>query len=133
MPGHVAGDTFVAPYNSLEAVERIVAERGAEVAAILVEPVAGNMGLVEPRPEFLPGLRKLADTCGALLIFDEVISGFRFNFSTYGAIVGVTPDLITLGKVIGGGLPLLRRATGQRCRGCALRPTVDLSGGNAFR
>jgi glutamate-1-semialdehyde 2,1-aminomutase len=106
VPGHVAGDTFVAPYNSLEAVERIVAERGAEVAAILVEPVAGNMGLVEPRPEFLPGLRKLADTCGALLIFDEVISGFRFNFSTYGAIVGVTPDLITLGKVIGGGLPL---------------------------
>ena len=106
IPGHIAGDTFVAPYNSLEAVGRLVAERGAEVAAILVEPVAGNMGLVEPRPEFLSGLRKLADSCGALLIFDEVISGFRFNFSTYGAIAGVTPDLVTLGKVIGGGLPL---------------------------
>ncbi len=106
IPRHVAADTFVAPYNSLEAVERIVAERGTEVAAIIVEPVAGNMGLVAPQPEFLPGLRMLTDRCGALLIFDEVISGFRFNLSTYGKLIGVCPDLVTLGKVIGGGLPL---------------------------
>ncbi len=106
IPGHVAADTFVVPYNSLESVERVVAERGPEVAAIIVEPVAGNMGLVTPQPGFLAGLRQLADRCGALLIFDEVINGFRFNFSTYGAIAGVTPDLVTLGKVIGGGLPL---------------------------
>lgn len=104
-PG-AAADTLVAPYNDLAAVQDVLdANRGA-VAAILVEPIAGNMGLVLPEPDFLPGLRRLADAAGALLIFDEVITGFRFGPTTYGRLCGVTPDLTTLGKIIGGGLPL---------------------------
>lgn len=106
VPRHVAEDTFVAPYNDLDAVKRILDEHGRDVAAILVEPVAANMGLVLPNPDFLSKLRHLADSCGALLIFDEVIDGFRFHRSTYSALCGVQPDLYTMGKVIGGGLPL---------------------------
>ncbi|HNX36217.1 MAG TPA: glutamate-1-semialdehyde 2,1-aminomutase [Kiritimatiellia bacterium] len=103
---HVASDTFVAPYNDNNAVNELIREKGSEIAAIIVEPVAGNMGLVLPEPEFLAKLRRSADRCGALLIFDEVIDGFRFALSSYAKTVGVKPDLITLGKVIGGGLPL---------------------------
>lgn len=106
IPASVAADTFVAPYNDAAAVEKIVGARGRELAAIIVEPVAGNMGLVQPEAGFLAALRELADRCGALLIFDEVINGFRFTLSTYGKMIGVRPDLTTLGKVIGGGLPL---------------------------
>ncbi len=102
----MAAEVFVVPYNDLPAVEAVVATHGAELAAILVEPVAGNMGLVQPVPGFLEGLRQCADRCGAALIFDEVITGFRFGLTTYGALCGVTPDLTTLGKVIGGGLQL---------------------------
>jgi len=103
---HVASDTFVAPYNDIDAVKALIREKGSEVAAIIVEPVAGNMGLVLPEPDFLVKLRHAADRCGALLIFDEVICGFRFALSSYASLIGVKPDLITLGKVIGGGLPL---------------------------
>jgi glutamate-1-semialdehyde 2,1-aminomutase len=103
---HVASDTFVVPYNDLGALNQLINEKGAEIAAIIVEPVAGNMGLVLPDPDFLAKLRRSADRCGALLIFDEVINGFRFNLSSYAKTVNVKPDLITLGKVIGGGLPL---------------------------
>ena len=103
---HVASDTYVAPYNDIAALDSIVREKGGEIAAFIVEPVAGNMGLVMPEPGFLARLRRCADRCGALLIFDEVIDGFRFNLSSYAKLAGVRPDLITLGKVIGGGLPL---------------------------
>jgi glutamate-1-semialdehyde 2,1-aminomutase len=96
----------VAPYNDLAAVEEIVAARPGMIAAIVVEPVAGNMGLVLPEPGFLAGLRRVADSCGAVLIFDEVMTGFRAGPSTAGARFGVAPDLVTLGKVIGGGLPI---------------------------
>ena len=106
IPRHVADDTFVAPYNDIDAVNELIREKGSEIAAIIVEPVAGNMGLVLPDPEFLTKLRRAADRCGALLIFDEVICGFRFALSSYASTVGIKPDLITLGKVIGGGLPL---------------------------
>lgn len=106
VPRHVASDTYVAPYNDIDAVGQIIRERGNEIAAIIVEPVAGNMGLTLPDPHFLAKLRHMADLCGALLIFDEVINGFRFHLSTYAKLIGVHPDLITLGKVIGGGLPL---------------------------
>jgi len=101
-----ARDTFVVPYNDLDAIAGLMHARGSEVAAIIVEPVVGNMGLVQPKPGFLEGLRSLADAHGAALIFDEVITGFRFGLSTYAQIAGIRPDLITLGKVIGGGLPL---------------------------
>ena len=103
---HVASDTFVVPYNDIDALNELIREKGAEIAAIIVEPVAGNMGLVLPDPDFLGKLRRSADRCGALLIFDEVIDGFRFNLSSYAKTAGVKPDLLTLGKVIGGGLPL---------------------------
>ncbi len=102
----VASEVFVAPYNDLAAVEAVAATHGNELAAILVEPVAANMGLVAPAPGFLEGLRRVADKCGAVLIFDEVITGFRFGLTTYGQLCGVTPDLTTLGKIIGGGMPL---------------------------
>jgi len=106
VPAAVAGDVFVVPFNDLSAVEAVVSAHGPELAAILVEPVAANMGLVKPAPGFLEGLRRLADRCGAVLIFDEVITGFRFGPTTYGTLCGVIPDLTTLGKIIGGGLPL---------------------------
>ena len=100
-------DTIVVPYNDLAAATAAFAAHGSRIAAIVVEPIAGNMGLVPPAPGFLKGLRSLATKNGALLVCDEVIAGFRFGFSSYSALYGgVSPDLITLGKVIGGGLPL---------------------------
>ena len=103
----VVADTYTAPYNDLEAVQKTFASRGSDIAAVIVEPVAGNMGLVPPDEGFLKGLRAVTKKYGALLICDEVINGFRFGFSSYSSLyAGVTPDLITLGKVIGGGLPL---------------------------
>jgi glutamate-1-semialdehyde 2,1-aminomutase len=108
-PGVTAGavaDTIVAPYNDLEAVAALVDRHGGELAAVVVEPVAGNMGLVPPVAGFLDGLRELTAACGALLVFDEVMTGFRVHPGGGQALYGVTPDLTTLGKVIGGGLPV---------------------------
>jgi len=102
-PGAVS-DTLTAPYNDLTAVERLFAEH--EIAAVIVEPVAGNMGLVPPVSGFLQGLRDLTSAHGALLLFDEVMTGFRVHPGGAQALYGVTPDLTTLGKVIGGGLPV---------------------------
>ncbi|HSI98196.1 MAG TPA: glutamate-1-semialdehyde 2,1-aminomutase [Gaiellaceae bacterium] len=102
-PGAVA-DTLTAPFNDLEVVERLLAEH--EVAAVIVEPVAGNMGLVAPVDGFLEGLRLLTRAHDALLIFDEVMTGFRVHPGGAQALYGVVPDLTTLGKVIGGGLPV---------------------------
>lgn len=102
----VAAEVLVAPYNSADAVAQLVQVHGDRLAAILVEPVAANMGLVLPEDGFLEALRTLADQCGALLIADEVIAGFRFGATTYTAQQRVTPDLVCLGKIIGGGLPL---------------------------
>jgi glutamate-1-semialdehyde 2,1-aminomutase len=102
-PGTTA-DTLVAPYNDLDAVARLLED--GEVAAVIVEPVAGNMGLVPPAPGFLEGLRELCTRHGALLVFDEVMTGFRVHPGGAQALYGVQPDLTTLGKVIGGGLPV---------------------------
>ena len=99
-------EVFVAPYNDLEAAQAILAEYGDEIAAIIVEPIAGNMGLIEPVAGFLEGLRDASQNAGALLIFDEVINGFRLGPTSYGHMCGVHPDLTTLGKIIGGGLPI---------------------------
>ncbi len=106
VPAATAADTMVVPYNDLAAGEAVLQDRGDQMAAIIVEPVAANMGLVPPQPGFLAGLRSLADQHGCLLIFDEVITGFRFGPTTYGNLCGVEPDLTCLGKIIGGGLPL---------------------------
>ena len=101
-----AADTLVAPYNNLDAVAAIVEEHGDDLAAILVEPVAANMGLVVPHEGYLAGLRKAADSCGALLVFDEVITGFRLGSGGAQQRYGVRADLVLLGKVVGGGLPV---------------------------
>ncbi len=106
VPGELAALTLTAPYNDLRAVEVLFADRGAEIAAVIVEPVAGNMGCVLPRPGFLEGLRQLCTAHGAVLIFDEVMTGFRVALGGAQARFGVTADLVTLGKVIGGGLPV---------------------------
>lgn len=108
-PGVTAGtaaDTLTAPYNDLEAVKRIVAENRDEIAAVIAEPVAGNMGVIPPAEGFLEGLRELTADSEIVLIFDEVITGFRVHPGGAQALYGVTPDLTTLGKIIGGGLPV---------------------------
>jgi glutamate-1-semialdehyde 2,1-aminomutase len=106
VPPALATEVLVAPYNSVRAVADLVQAHGDGLAAILVEPVAANMGVVAPLPGFLEALRDMTNQCGALLIFDEVITGFRFGPTTFGAMQGVIPDLVCLGKIIGGGLPL---------------------------
>jgi glutamate-1-semialdehyde 2,1-aminomutase len=102
----VAADTRVLPYNDLAAAEELFAREGRRIAALIVEPIAGNMGLVPPVDGFLPGLRRLCDQAGALLIFDEVITGFRVGWGGAQGLYGIRPDLTCLGKVIGGGFPL---------------------------
>jgi len=103
-PATVA-DTLVAPFNDLGAVEALFAARGADIAAVLIEPVAGNMGVVPPVPGFLEGLRALTRQAGALLVFDEVMTGWRVHPVGAQVLYGVRPDLTILGKVVGGGLP----------------------------
>jgi glutamate-1-semialdehyde 2,1-aminomutase len=106
VPPEIAGLTLSLPYNDLESVGQVFGSRGAEIAAVIVEPVAGNMGVVEPRPDFLSGLRQLCHRHGSILIFDEVITGFRAAWGGAQALCGVSPDLTCLGKIIGGGLPI---------------------------
>ncbi|MGH7150093.1 MAG: glutamate-1-semialdehyde 2,1-aminomutase, partial [Planctomycetota bacterium] len=106
VPPSTAADTLVAPFNDLAAVERLFGENPRSIAAVVVEPVAGNMGVVHPAPGFLEGLRALSRAEGALLLFDEVMSGFRVHPGGAQGLTGVVPDLTTLGKVIGGGLPV---------------------------
>lgn len=102
----VAQDTLTAEFNNLEAVEAIFKAYPEQIAALIVEPVAGNMGLVLPDPDFLPGLRRMCTQYGAVLIFDEVMTGFRLAAGGVQERFGVIPDLTTLGKIIGGGLPV---------------------------
>jgi glutamate-1-semialdehyde 2,1-aminomutase len=106
VPTGAAGDTIVCPYNDIPAAASAVAEWGEGLAAVVVEPVAGNMGVVPPEPGFLDALRQLCDASGALLVFDEVITGFRVARGGAQELFGVTPDLTILGKIVGGGLPL---------------------------
>ena len=101
-----AADTILLSYNDLEAVREVFARQGEEIAAVVVEPVAGNMGMVLPEAGFLEGLRQVTEEHGALLIFDEVITGFRVSHGGAQGLFGVYPDLTTLGKIIGGGLPV---------------------------
>jgi glutamate-1-semialdehyde 2,1-aminomutase len=106
VPPEVVQHTLSLPYNDLDQVKQTMARVGEQVAAIIIEPVAGNMGVVAPKPDFLAGLRKLCDDYGALLIFDEVITGFRLARGGAQELYGVLPDLTCLGKIIGGGLPV---------------------------
>jgi len=106
VPDSYAAETLVAPYNDVASVRALFEAHEGNIAAVLVEPVAGNMGVVPPLPGFLEGLRELTQEQGALLIFDEVITGFRLAYGGAQQLLGVTPDLTCLGKIIGGGLPV---------------------------
>lgn len=106
VPAAFARHTLTLPFNDLEEVEKTLAESGEEIACIIVEPVAGNMNCVPPAPGFLEGLRTLCDRHGVVLIFDEVMTGFRVALGGAQAYYGVTPDLSTFGKIIGGGMPV---------------------------
>ena len=106
VPDAFAETTIALPFNSLEAVEEAFRKRGAQIAAVIVEPVVGNMGCVPPLPGFLEGLKQLTSKHGALLIFDEVMTGFRLALGGAQQLYGIKPDLTTLGKIAGGGLPL---------------------------
>lgn len=106
VPPQVAALTLVARFNDIESAERAARQAGDDLAAIIVEPVIGNMGVIPPDPEFLRSLRELADRYGALLIFDEVITGFRIDLGGAQRYYGVRADIVTLGKIIGGGFPV---------------------------
>ncbi|ULO08661.1 glutamate-1-semialdehyde 2,1-aminomutase [Paenibacillus sp. 19GGS1-52] len=106
VPEGVAMNTITVPYNDLEAVKIAFERYGTELAAVIVEPIAGNMGVVPPQPGFLEGLRKVTTGYGSMLIFDEVMTGFRVNRSCAQGLFGITPDITCFGKVIGGGLPV---------------------------
>ncbi len=106
VPGDLAALTSVADYNDLDSVARLFEAHPGEFACIIVEPIAGNIGCVLPKPGFLEGLKDLASTQGALLIFDEVMTGFRVHAAGAQGLFGIAPDLTTMGKVIGGGLPV---------------------------
>ncbi|HUA34204.1 MAG TPA: glutamate-1-semialdehyde 2,1-aminomutase [Candidatus Binataceae bacterium] len=106
VPAELAELTMVARYNSVESVERLFAAERGSIAAVIVEPIAANMGVVNPLPNFLRELADLAHRNGALLISDEVISGFRFRFGAVSESMGIEPDLVMLGKIIGGGMPV---------------------------
>ncbi|KOP72528.1 glutamate-1-semialdehyde aminotransferase [Lysinibacillus sp. FJAT-14745] len=106
VPADIARNTLTVAYNDLAGAELIFEKFGSELAAVIVEPVAGNMGVVPPQPGFLQGLRELTKEHGSLLIFDEVMTGFRVDYGCAQGYFDVTPDMTTLGKVIGGGLPV---------------------------
>lgn len=106
VPESVAAGTLSLPFNGIEAVQAVFKEKGDRIACVIVEPVAGNMGLVRPAEGFLEILRELTSTAGSLLIFDEVMTGFRVAFGGAQSLYGITPDLTCLAKVIGGGLPV---------------------------
>ncbi|NOU96010.1 glutamate-1-semialdehyde 2,1-aminomutase [Paenibacillus sp. LMG 31456] len=106
VPDSVAANTITVPYNDIDSVRLAFERYGEEIAAIIVEPIAGNMGVVPPQPGFLQGLRNITSQYGSLLIFDEVMTGFRVGLNSAQGLYGITPDLTCLGKVIGGGLPV---------------------------
>ncbi len=105
VPQALAEQTLIAGYNDLASVERLFNQHGVDIAAVIVEPIAGNMGVIPGRADFLQGLRRLCDEHGSVLIFDEVMTGFRVHPGGAQALYGIKPDLTTMGKIIGGGLP----------------------------
>lgn len=106
VPANTASNTITAPFNNLAALEDIFAQHGDDIAAVIIEPVAGNMGVVPPQPGYLEGLREITKQHGALLIFDEVMTGFRVAYGGAQGVYNIEPDLSCFGKVIGGGLPV---------------------------
>jgi len=114
----VAAQTLVVPYNDIEAIQELFLRHGHRIAGVIVEPVCGNMGVVLPRPDFLPTLRRLCTTYGSVLIFDEVMTGFRVHPGGAQALYGIQPDLTCLGKVVGGGLPCAAYGGSSKIMAC---------------
>jgi glutamate-1-semialdehyde 2,1-aminomutase len=106
VPANIASNTITAPYNDLETLAKIFEQEGQDIAAVIIEPIAGNMGVVPPLPGYLEGVRKITRDFGALLIFDEVMTGFRVAYNCAQGLYNIDPDLTCFGKVIGGGLPV---------------------------
>lgn len=106
IPSSMTADTIVLPYNDIDAVRMVLEAEGNDIACIVIEPVAGNMGVVLPKPGYLADLRELTHKYGVVLIFDEVITGFRLAYGGAQELYGVIPDMTTLGKILGGGLPI---------------------------
>ena len=128
-----AQDTLLAPYNDIDAVKRIVSENKDEIAAIILEPVAGNMGCIPPTKTFLQSLRLLCDKHKIVLIFDEVMTGFRLSKGGVGERFNVMPDMVTLGKIIGGGMPVGAFGGKKRNYGYSSSRRPCLSGRNFKR
>ena len=105
VPPQVTADTLLVPFNDLQAVETVLSKHADKIACMIVEPIAGNMGCILPRPGYLQGLRDVCDRHGVVLVFDEVMTGFRVAYGCAQELYGVTPDLTCMGKVLGGGLP----------------------------
>ena len=105
VPEGTVADTLVAPFNDVKAVEGVFAEHGRDLAAVIVEPVCGNMGCVAPREGYLGALREITKRAGTVLVFDEVMTGFRLSLGGAQKLYGITPDMTCLGKIVGGGLP----------------------------
>ncbi|SFE49796.1 glutamate-1-semialdehyde 2,1-aminomutase [Paenibacillus algorifonticola] len=106
VPESIASQTITVPYNDIESIKLVFEKYGEEIACVIVEPIAGNMGVVPPLPGFLQGLRDITEQYGSLLIFDEVMTGFRVHYSSAQGLYGIKPDITCFGKVIGGGLPV---------------------------
>ena len=106
VPAQVAADTLVIPLGDIAALEQAFREQGKDIAAAIIEPLPANNGLLQQSREYLQRLRELTRAHGAVLIFDEVITGFRFGYHGYDKLLGIEPDLTTLGKIVGGGLPV---------------------------
>ncbi|GLY11451.1 glutamate-1-semialdehyde 2,1-aminomutase [Pseudobacillus badius] len=106
VPKSIAQEVITVPFNETEPLKEALEKWGEEIAAVLIEPIVGNFGIVEPKPGFLEEVKKLTQEAGALLIFDEVITGFRFTYGGAQNLLGITPDLTAMGKIIGGGLPI---------------------------
>ena len=124
VPESVAQNTLIAPFNDIETLEKIFKEQGEKIAAVIIEPVVGNMGCVPPKPGYLQDLRRLTAEYGTLLIFDEVMTGFRVSYQGAQGYYDIDPDLTTLGKIIGGGLPV--GAYGEKERLWKWWPPPDL-------
>lgn len=105
VPASITGNTLLVPFNDLPAVERVLREHGSDIACLAIEPIAGNMGCIPPKPGYLQGLRELCTKHGVILLFDEVMTGFRVAYGGAQSLYNVTPDLTCLGKIVGGGLP----------------------------
>ena len=133
VPAETASSTVVLDYNDMTGVTQAFSGFGQEIAAVIVEPVAGNMNLVAPNPGFLPGLRELCTRHGSVLIFDEVMTGFRVGLKCAQGLYGIKPDLTTLGKVIGGGMPMAAFGGRRDIMQCLAPRGRGVSGRHAFR